>query len=80
MERNELRVLIKHYYLRAKASIEAEEKLDKYYDISAASITTVQRWIQEFNFSRTRTNDEPRSGRTSDTITAEMIERILRLA
>ena len=54
----------------------AEEKLDKYYDTSAPSNTTVKRWMQEFMFGRiTSTNDELRSGRPSDAITSEIIKK-----
>ena len=35
MEKSELRVLIKHYFLRGKPIKETEEKLAKYYKDSA---------------------------------------------
>ena len=79
MEKNEFRVLIKHYYLRGKTAKETKEKLDKYYGTSAPSNTTVKRWMQEFKFGRTSTNDEHRSGRPSDVTTPEMIKKVLRL-
>ena len=37
MEKSELRVLIKHYFLRGKSIKETEEKLAKYYKESAPS-------------------------------------------
>ena len=43
MEKNEFRVLIKHYYLKGKTAEEAKEKLDKYYGTSTPSNTTVKR-------------------------------------
>ena len=79
MEQSEFRVLIKHYYLRGKTAKETKEKLDKYYGNSAPSNTTVKRWMQEFKFGRTSTNDEPRSGRPSDVTTPEMIAKIEKL-
>ena len=41
MEKNEFRVLIKHYFLREKSIEETEEKLRKYYGDSAPSHSRV---------------------------------------
>ncbi len=79
MEQSEFRVLIKHYYLRGKTAKETKEKLDKCYGNSAPSNTTVKRWMQEFKFGRTSTNDEPRSGRPLGVTSPEMIARIEKL-
>ena len=70
MEKNEFRVLIKHYYLRGKTAKETKEKLDKYYGTSLSN-TTVKRWMQEFTFVRTSTSDE----RPSDATTTKMIKK-----
>ena len=66
MEKKEFRILIKHYHLWVKTAKEAKEKLDKYYGTSAPSNTRVKRWMEDFKFGRTSTNNEPRSGRLSD--------------
>ena len=65
--------------MRDKTAKEAEVKLDKYYDISAPSNTTVNRRMQEFKFGRASRNEEPRLGMPSDATTLEMIKKILRL-
>ena len=74
--KNELRVIIKHYYLIGKAEKGAKEDLDKYYCTSAPSNTTVKRWIQEFKFGCTSTNYDPCSGRSSGATTPEIIKQI----
>ena len=65
--------------MRDKTAKEANEKLDKYYGTSVPSNTTVKRWMQEFKFGRTSTNNEPRSGGPSDAIAPEIIKTIQRL-
>ena len=69
---------MKHYYLRGKMAKEDEAKLDKFYGTCASSNAIVKRWMREFKFSRTSTNDDSRSVRPSDAITSEMIKKILR--
>ena len=78
MGKNEIRVLNKHYYLRGKMAKEVKEKLDKYYDKSAPSNTTVKRWMQELKFGHTSTNIKPRLGRASDATTPKIIKRFYR--
>ena len=63
MEKNEFRLLFKHYFLRGKSIEESEEKLAKYYKESAPSHGMVHKWFTEFRCGRIRTSDAEHSGR-----------------
>ena len=64
MEKNEFRVLIKHYFLRGKTSLETKVKLDNYYSDSAPSYGMVQKWFTEFCCGRTNTETISSPGRS----------------
>ena len=74
MENSELRVLIKHYFLRKKNTIETKAKLDKYYGDSAPSISMVKNWYTEFRCGRISTIDAERSGRPVEVAIPKTIE------
>lgn len=76
MEKNEFRVLIKHYFLRKKSITETKKSLDKYYGESSPSIKMIHKWFTEFRCGRTSTEDAPRSGRPIEVTTSEMITKI----
>ena len=63
MEKYELRVLMKHYFLCGKTVQETEEKLVKYYEKSAPLHGMVREWFTEFRCGRASTNDAERPGR-----------------
>ncbi|QQP58373.1 Putative mariner transposase [Caligus rogercresseyi] len=75
MEKSELRMLIKHYFLREKTIAETKAKLDKYYGDSAPSISMVKKWFTEFRCGRTSTIDAERSGRPVEVATPETIQK-----
>ena len=72
MEKNEFRVLIKHYSLRGKPIKETEEKLTKYYEESAPS----HKWFTEFRCGRISTSDAECPGCPKEETSQEMIDKI----
>ena len=66
MEKNEFRVLIKHYFLRGKSINETEEKLTRYYKESAQSHGMIHKWFTEFRCSRISTSDAERPDRPKE--------------
>lgn len=76
MEKNEFRVLIKHYFLRGKTIKETEDCLKKYYRESAPSHGMVHKWFTEFRSGRTTTNDAERSGRPIEVTTDDVVNKV----
>ncbi|GAB0087711.1 uncharacterized protein DMENIID0001_020500 [Sergentomyia squamirostris] len=76
MEKNDFRVLIKHYFLRGKSPMETKEKLVKYYGENSPSTRMIYKWFSEFRCGRTDTKDAARPGRPIEVTTPEMIEKI----
>ena len=65
MKKNELRAVIKYYYIKGLTAKEIEDELDLVHGTSAPSFATVYNWLNEFKRGRTSTKDEPRSERPS---------------
>ena len=76
MEKSEVRVLIKHYFLCGKTLEETKAKVVKYYSDSAPSYGMVQKWSTEFRCGRTSTETIPNPGRPNKITTPEMINKI----
>ena len=76
MEKSELRVLIKNYFLREKSIKGTEEKLAKYYKESAPSHGMVHKWFTEFRCGRINTSDAERLGCPKKVTSQEMIDKI----
>lgn len=76
MEKQEFRVVIKHYYLKGKTAKQTSEKLKKHYAENAPSDFMVKYWFAEFKRGRSSTIDEQRSGRPKEVTTPEMIDKI----
>ena len=55
IEKSEIRVNIKHYFLSGKSAKITKEKLDKYYGTSTPSDYMVKYWFAEFKRGRTDT-------------------------
>ena len=53
MEKFEFSVLIKHYFLMEKNTVQAKQSFDKCYSGSVPSETTVKRWYADFKHGRT---------------------------
>jgi [histone H3]-lysine36 N-dimethyltransferase SETMAR len=76
MEKDEFRVLIKHYFLMGKNTVETKTWLDECYPDSAPSKATICRWFADFKRGRVSTNDAERSGRPKEVVTPENIKKI----
>ena len=76
MERSEFRVLIKHCFLMGKNTVHKKKWLDKFCGESSPKRQTIEKWIGEFKWFRTSTNDAKRLGRPKDVTTPEIIEKI----
>ena len=76
MEKSEFCVLIEHYFLRRKTSLETKAKLDKYYSDSFPLYGIVQKWFTEFRCARTSTETIPSPGRPNEITTPQMIHKI----
>ena len=57
MDKKEFRMLIKHYFLIGKNTVEAKQWLDKCYGDSVSGKSTIIDWYDEFKRSRTNTDD-----------------------
>ncbi|EFN64679.1 Putative uncharacterized protein FLJ37770, partial [Camponotus floridanus] len=79
MEKQEYRILIKHYFLMGKTSEQSLKWLQKCYPTSAPSRTTIYRWFSEFKMGRTSTKDVPRSGRPKESTNAEIVKQVHRI-
>ncbi|XP_014469757.1 PREDICTED: putative uncharacterized protein FLJ37770 [Dinoponera quadriceps] len=76
MEKSEKRAVIKYFYLKGLTSLQIKEELDSTLKDSSPSYSTVKQWVSEFKKGRTSTSDDPRSGRSVEVTTPEMIEKI----
>ena len=54
-----------------KNTVQAKQRLDKYYSESALSVTTVKRWYVDFNHGHTDTNDGECSGHPNSAVILE---------
>lgn len=76
MDKEEFRVLIKHWHLRGKSGKQTKKKLDECYGKSAPSYSTVKYWFAEFKRGRTSTKDEHAGGAPKTVIIQETIKKI----
>ena len=76
MEKNELRAVIKHFYLKGKTPKEIKAELDDVHGTSAPAFKTIYNWVNKFKRGRTSTSDEHRSGRPLEVSTPEIIDKI----
>ena len=75
MDEKEFRVLIKHFFLMGKNTVEAKQWLDKRYGDSAPEKTTMINWYAEFERGRKNTHDDERSGRPKSAVIPENITK-----
>ena len=68
-------MLIKHYFLMGKNTVQAKQWLDKYYPDSAPSRQMVEERFTDFKRSRTNTDGAERSGRPNSAIGPENITK-----
>ena len=77
MEKNELRAVIKHFYLKKWTAVQIKAELEEFHGDSAPAFKTIYFWINEFKRGRTCTEDPARSGRPITT--KEVIEKVHRI-
>ena len=59
-----------------KNTVQTQQWLEKSYEDSAPSKTTICRWYSEFKRGRTDTEDAERSGRPNKVVTLETIKKV----
>lgn len=76
MEKNEFRVLMKHYFLMGKSAADTKKWLDECYADSAPAEATIRKWFAKFRTGHMSTEDDERSGRPKEAVTDENIKKI----
>ena len=76
MDKKKFQVLIKHWFLMGKNTVEKKQWLDKRYGDSAPGNSTIIDWYAEFKRGRTNTDDAERSGRPKSVIVPENITKV----
>ena len=76
MEKPEFRVMIKHYFLMEKNTIQAKQWLDKCYPDSAPSRQTVEKCYADFKLGLTNTDDAERSDPSNSSVVPENIKKV----
>ncbi|KAF7269172.1 hypothetical protein GWI33_017772 [Rhynchophorus ferrugineus] len=66
MDQKLFRVLILRCFLLRKNTVQAKQWLEKYYEDSAPSETTIKRWCSDFKRGRKDTDDAEHSGRPNE--------------
>ena len=69
-------MLIEHFFLMLKNTVQTKQWLDKCYKESSPSRQMVEKWIGEFKRGRKGINGAERLGRPKDITTSEIIEKI----
>lgn len=76
MNKNEVRAVIKFFYLEGKTATEIKTRLDAVLGNASPSFSTVSFWVSEFKRGRTHTSDESRSGRPKSATTPEIVDKV----
>ena len=76
MDKKEFQVLIKHYFLMGKNTVEVKQWLDKRYGDSASGKSTIADWYAEYKRGRTNTDDAELSGRPKSAVVLENIIKV----
>ena len=79
MDKKEFRVLIKHYFLAKKNSVEAKAWLDKHYSDSAPGKSTIEKWFEKFKRGEMTTEDDACSGRPKEAVTDENHKKVRKI-
>ncbi|KAF7278717.1 hypothetical protein GWI33_008093 [Rhynchophorus ferrugineus] len=79
MDQKQFRVLILHYFLIGKNTVQAKQWLEKYYRDLVPSETTIKRWFADFKRGRRDTDDAERNGRPNEVVAPENIEKIRKI-
>ena len=76
MEKYEFCVLIEHYFLMVKNTVQAKQWLDKCYSGFAQSETMIKRWYADFKCGHTDTNDVECSGHPNLAFVSENTKKL----
>lgn len=76
MEKNEFRVLMKHFFFMGKSAADTKKWLDECYADSAPAEATIRKWFAKFRTGHMSTEDDERSGRPKEAVTDENIKKI----
>ncbi|XP_071043031.1 protein GVQW3-like [Parasteatoda tepidariorum] len=79
MDKKEFRVLIKHYYLMGKNTVETKAWLDKCYPGSSPGKSTIIDWFADFKHGHTNVEDAQSSGRPKVVVNPENIIEVLKI-
>lgn len=74
--RDEIRTILKYNFLRGLSIDECMDELKNVLADDCPHQTTVFRWYREFRNKNFSTDDMPRSGRPSDVVTPDVIEKV----
>lgn len=70
------RGVIKHYFKAGFTAAETHIQMQKVYSEQSPSYSTVKYWFRNFKTGHFSTDDDPRSGRPSDPIPKQKLEKI----
>ncbi|EGI61749.1 FLJ37770-like protein, partial [Acromyrmex echinatior] len=75
-KKNEFCAVIKHLRIKDLTPKEIKAELDNVHSTFASAFATVYNWVNEFKRGRTSTYGAPRSGRSIEAATPEIIDKI----
>ena len=68
--------MIKHLHMKDLTPKEIKAELDNVHSTSAPAFATVYNWVNEFKRGRTSTCNAPRSRRSIEASTSEIIDKV----
>ncbi|VUZ55246.1 unnamed protein product [Hymenolepis diminuta] len=75
MDQKQFHVFILHCFLMGKNTVQAKQWLEKCYEDSVPSDTTIKHWFADFKRGRRDTDDAEHDGRPNETVTPENIKK-----
>lgn len=76
MEKEEIRVVIKYFFLKGLKPLEIKSELDSTFPGSSPTLQTIRNWTNEFKRGRRSTKSIPPPGRPKTATSAENIEKV----
>lgn len=76
MDKKEFRVLMKHNFFMKKSAADTKKWLDECYSDSAPSEATIRKWFAKFRTGHMSIEDDERSGRPKEVVTAENVKKV----
>ena len=75
MDKTELRSVIKYFFLKQLFSKEIHDEMTAVLGQHSVSYSTVKKWVAHFKCGNSSTDDEPRSGRPSTSMSDDNITK-----